>query len=118
MITNITLSDKVYRSLKWFTVLFMPAFGAAYFSLSKIWGLPAAEEVVGTCAVISTFLGALLGVSSKNYNSSDAQYDGELKVETNPTTGKLVYALELNADPSDLREMSKVSFKVIDVDEV
>lgn len=62
------LSNKVYDVLKWIAIICLPAISALYFGLSQIWGLPFGEEVVGTIALISTFLGALLGISSANYN--------------------------------------------------
>jgi len=62
------LDNKVYDVLKWIALIVLPAIGALYFGLAKIWGLPYGEEIVGTITVIDTFLGALLGVSTNNYN--------------------------------------------------
>ena len=62
------LDNKVYDILKWIALIVLPAIGALYFGLAKIWGLPYGEEIVGTITVIDTFLGALLGVSTNNYN--------------------------------------------------
>ena len=62
------LNNKVYDILKWIALIVLPAIGALYFGLAKIWGLPYGEEIVGTITVIDTFLGALLGVSTNNYN--------------------------------------------------
>ena len=60
--------NKVYDILKWVALILLPAVGALYFGLSQIWGFPYGEEIVGTLAVIDTFLGALLGISTMNYN--------------------------------------------------
>lgn len=62
------LSNKVYDILKWIAMIFLPALGALYFGLSQIWGFPYGEEIVGTISIIDTFLGALLGISTMNYN--------------------------------------------------
>lgn len=62
------LSNKVYNILKWIAMIFLPALGALYFGLSQIWGFPYGEEIVGTISIIDTFLGALLGISTMNYN--------------------------------------------------
>ena len=62
-----TFDNKTYDALKWVAQIFLPALGTLYFALAKIWGLPAAEEVVGTIVALDAFLGALLGISSKNY---------------------------------------------------
>ena len=62
------LNNKTYDILKWIAQILLPALGTLYFALSKIWGLPFATEVVGTIAAVDTFLGAILGISSINYN--------------------------------------------------
>lgn len=62
------LNNKTYDILKWIAQILLPALGTLYFALSKIWGFPFATEVVGTIAAVDTFLGAVLGISSINYN--------------------------------------------------
>lgn len=62
------LPDKVYNVLKWATMVGLPGVATLYFALASIWGLPYAEEVVGTLAAVTTFMGAMLGVSTYNYN--------------------------------------------------
>lgn len=62
------LDNKTYDILKWIALIVLPALGALYFGLARIWGLPYGEEIVGTITVIDTFLGALLGISTNNYN--------------------------------------------------
>lgn len=62
------LNNKVYDILKWIVIIVMPAIGTLYFALSEIWGLPAATQVVGTITAITVFLGAILGVSTVQYN--------------------------------------------------
>ena len=61
------LCNKTYDVIKWIAQLGLPALGTLYAALSGIWGLPYAEQVVGTILAVDTFLGALLGVSSANY---------------------------------------------------
>lgn len=62
------LSNSNYDWLKWVAQIFLPAFGTLYFALAQIWGLPYAEQVVGTITAIDAFLGALLGISTHFYN--------------------------------------------------
>lgn len=62
------MSNRTYDILKWIAQILLPALGTLYFALSKIWGFPFATEVVGTIAAIDTFLGAVLGISTANYN--------------------------------------------------
>lgn len=105
------LSDGSYHLGKQLVQVYIPAASALYFGLGSIWGLPAVEQVVGTLAVVATFLGVCLGLSSKQYDVSEAAYDGKVMVETNETGGKL-FSLELDGDPTEIEQKSSVSFKV------
>ena len=67
------LSNKAYDILKWIAQILLPAIDTLYFALARIWGLPLAEEIVGTITAVDAFLGVLLGISSANYYK-----DGEL----------------------------------------
>ena len=62
------LPDKIYDILKWVTMIVLPALATAYVGLSAIWGWPFADEIAKTTAVICTLLGALLGISTAQYN--------------------------------------------------
>lgn len=61
------MNDKLYNSLKYLCQIALPALGSLYFGLAQIWNLPFAEQVVGTIACITTFIGVLIGVSSYRY---------------------------------------------------
>lgn len=63
------LSNKTYDILKWIAQIALPALGSLYFGLAQIWGFPFGEEIVGTIAVVDTFLGALLKISTEQYNN-------------------------------------------------
>lgn len=105
-------SNRVYDILKWTAQVFLPAFGAAYYSLAEIWHLPNATEVVGTIVVVDTFLGALLGISTVAYNKSDAPYDGVIHVGSEGED-RDVYSLVMNDYPNELPKRSSVTFKVV-----
>ena len=62
------LSDKVYDILKWIVMVVIPAVTTGYVGLSSIWGWPYADEIAKTSAVVCTLLGALLGISTAQYN--------------------------------------------------
>lgn len=64
------LEDKTYNYLKWIAMIVLPAIGTLYFALAAIWGLPFGEQIVGTITAIDAFLGAILGISTSNYNRS------------------------------------------------
>ena len=65
------LQDKVYDALKWIVMIAIPALTTAYVGLSGIWGWPYAEEVAKTSAVVCVLLGALLGISTAQYNKQE-----------------------------------------------
>lgn len=65
---NLHLPDKIYDILKWIVVIVLPACGSLWAGLSKIWSLPYASEIPATIMVICTFLGAILCISTAEYN--------------------------------------------------
>ncbi len=62
------LNDKVYDVLKWVTMIVIPALATAYVGFAGIWGWPLADEIAKSATVICTLLGALLGISTAQYN--------------------------------------------------
>lgn len=101
-----TLSDKTYNRLKWIAQYLLPALAALWLGLAKVWNLPLGSEIGATISLIDVFLGAVLGISSKNY-----QGDGSLVINTEDPE-KDIYSLELNGDIADLSEKKSVTFKV------
>ena len=72
------MSNKVYDVLKYIALILLPALGTLYFALAKIWGLPYATEIVGTISAVDAFLGAMLQISTDQYNKQEKQPpDGE-----------------------------------------
>lgn len=67
------LTNKAYDVLKFVAQILLPALGTLYFALAKIWGFPYAAEIVGTISAVDAFLGALLGISTANYNKEQAE---------------------------------------------
>lgn len=64
------LPNRVYDILKWIVMILIPALTTAYVGMAAIWGWPYATEVAKTSAVICTLLGALLGISTAEYNKT------------------------------------------------
>lgn len=114
--TAIMLSNRAYDKMKWVTTLVLPAFGTLYFTIAAIWGLPRADEVVGTTVAVSAFMGAVLGLSARAYEKSGDKFDGDLVVMDQPD-GTKVMSLELTKldDPLQVAEQKQVVFKVKDM---
>ncbi|MBO7670962.1 MAG: phage holin [Oscillospiraceae bacterium] len=70
------IPDKIYDLLKWLTMIVLPALATAYVGLASIWGWPYADEVAKTTAVVCTLLGALLGISTAQYNKQQPPDSG------------------------------------------
>ena len=64
------LSNETYDILKYIAQIVLPALGTLYAALSGIWGLPYGDQVTGTIMAIDTFLGALLLISTNQYNKT------------------------------------------------
>ena len=62
------LSNNAYDVLKFIAQILLPAIGTMYFALAQIWNFPYAEEITGTLAAVDTFLGAVLRISTAQYN--------------------------------------------------
>ena len=107
---NTLFSNRVYDQLKFVAVILLPALGALYFGLAGIWGLPSAEEVVGTIVVIDTFLGVVLQISTNQYTNSGARFDGSITIQPSEEEGH--DELGISLDPKALAKKDEVVVKV------
>lgn len=105
------VSNATYDRLKWVALVALPALGALYFAVAPLWDLPKPQEVVGTIVAIDTFLGLLLNVATKNYNKSDAKFDGALHVDDQDN--RLIHQLEITTPPEDLGKKDAIILKVV-----
>ena len=103
-------NDKLYNRLKFLCQILLPALGTLYFALAGIWGLPSADEVVGTILAVDTFLGIVLGISTSQYNKSELKYDGAIQVSEPDERGGRE-ATMLMDQPLDLSK-GEVTFKI------
>lgn len=68
------LSNRAYDILKYVALIALPALAVAYGKLAVVWGLPYAEQIPETIGILDTLLGALLMISTAQYNKDK---DGE-----------------------------------------
>lgn len=61
-------NDTFYSILKWFSLVCLPAAATLYNIIAVLWNLPYASEISKTVIAVSAFLGALIGVSTAEYN--------------------------------------------------
>ena len=69
------LSNSWYDWMKYLTIIVLPAIGTLYTGLSKIWSLPYAAEIPATIMVVCTFLGAILCISTAQYNQAQGKHE-------------------------------------------
>lgn len=62
-------NSKTYNVLKYLSLVVFDALGLAYEQLAEVWNLPYGTEVMRTCVIVSTLIGALIGLSSHKFNS-------------------------------------------------
>ena len=63
------LNDKLYNILKWIALIAIPALAVFVKTTGNAWGIMYIDEIVTTLNALGTFLGALICVSTVNYNS-------------------------------------------------
>lgn len=109
-----------YDTLNNLVKIVLPGLGALYFAIAAIWGLPYAEEVVGTLAAIAVFGGTLLTLSKRSYDKelsarkANLPYDGALVLnDSNPDNDS--YRIQIDSDLPELMKQDVVVLKVKDL---
>lgn len=102
------MSNRTYDFLKYIAQIVLPGTATLYFTVAALWGLPKADEVVGTIVAIDTFMGVLLQLSSSKYKGPD--YDGSIAVKE--TENKITFVLEPSSDMGDWRSKDEVRLKI------
>ena len=62
------LGNKAYDILKWVALICIPALATFYCALAPVWGWPYADQISKTANAVCVLLGALLGISTAQYN--------------------------------------------------
>lgn len=76
------MKSSTYDRLKWVSLVFLPALASLYFALGEVWHFPMVPQVVGTITIVDTFLGLLIGKTSKDFREkiSDTEFMGHLTI--------------------------------------
>lgn len=69
------MSNRLYDILKKIALVVLPATATFVFSLSAIFNWAWGETAVGVITAVDTFLGALLGISTAQYNKVQKNED-------------------------------------------
>lgn len=98
------MNNKTYDTLKRVALIIIPALATFVSAAGVVWGIPYTNEVTATITAFGVFLGASLGVSSKNYTP---ETHGNLVV----TKHDDVYA-DFAAEPANLKDGDTIVLKV------
>lgn len=98
------MTNKTYDILKYVALLIMPAFATFVNGVGIVWGIPHTNEVTATITALGVFIGAALGISSKNY---EPETHGNLVVTKNDD----VYA-DFASEPNNLKDGDTIVLKV------
>lgn len=105
------LSNVNYAFARQSATIILPAIGTLYFMLAGIWGLPYADNIVGSIAALNLFVGVLVGVAKKIYDDTGGKYDGTVDVEITED-GTKRFSLNLDSDPDTLDSKNEITFRV------
>jgi hypothetical protein len=111
------LSGKTYDFLKFVAQVLLPALGTLYFAVAGVWGLPFADQVVGTVLAVDTFLGVILGISTAQYRASNAlsavnaDVDGVMTIHQQDENAGMLQ-LEFADHPNVLTKKDRVTLEV------
>nr|DAF69212.1 MAG TPA: holin [Caudoviricetes sp.] len=98
------MNNQTYDILKRVALIIIPALATFVNAVGIVWGVPYTNEATATITAFGVFLGASLGVSSKNY---EPETHGDLVV----TKHNEVYA-DFAAEPADLKDGDTIVLKV------
>ena len=63
------MSNKVYDILKWITLVFLPALTTLTGVILNCFNVSCTDIVLTIMTAVTTFMGAVLGISNINYNN-------------------------------------------------
>ena len=98
------MRNQSYDILKRVALIVIPALATFVNAVGIVWGVPHTNEVTATITAFGVFLGAALGISSKNYTP---ETHGDLVV----TKHDDVYA-DFAANPANLKDGDTIVLKV------
>lgn len=98
------MNDRTYDILKRIALIVIPALATFVNATGIVWGVPYTNEITATITACGVFLGAALGISSRNYTS---ETHGNLVV----TDSNDVYA-DFVHEPEKLKDGDTIVLKV------
>ena len=98
------MNNRTYDIIKYVALLIIPALATFVNAVGIVWGIPYTNEATATLTAFGVFLGATLGITSKNYTP---ETHGNLVV----TKHEDVYA-DFASEPTNLKDGDTIVLKV------
>lgn len=98
------MNNQTYDILKRVALIVIPALATFVNAVGIVWGVPYTTEATATITALGVFLGAVLGISSSNY---EPETHGNLVV----TKHDDVYA-DFASEPTNLKDGDTIVLKV------
>lgn len=112
------ISNEAYAVIKWVAQYLLPGLATLVFALGGTWEWDNTTQIVGTITAFDLFLGGLLGLAKKRYDSiegPEGKFDGTAKViNVDPEEG--VYTINMQVS-TRLDEVQKQGELVLRVEE-
>lgn len=67
------MPDKIYNVLKWVVLICIPALTTAYVGFDSLFNWGHGDIVAKASAIICTLIGALIGISTAEYNKEKSE---------------------------------------------
>lgn len=106
------IPPKLYDFLKFIAFVILPGLATLFLALVPLLHWDAGALAAGIATALDTFLGTVLGKSSKNYKEADPQAYGDLVFRTNENGEADVSRIEINRENPVFNVGSKVYLTV------
>lgn len=107
---DFTLPAKLYNFIKYLVLIVLPALTTLWVVLANVWNWDYMTNVSATMTAVTAFLGTIVGISAKNFNTNE-KFVGETYLKPTDQGWKRVF--NVTADEIDPNR-KEISFKVVD----
>lgn len=106
-------SNKYYDLLKYICIVVLPALATFVLALFLLLGLDGGATIAGVITLVDTLLGTMLGISTRNYNQDDSNFDGFLEPNgIHEDTGLPNLKMVVTSTPHEILQSKRVRLKV------
>lgn len=110
--TGFTIPPKLYNFLKYIALVVLPALAALIIGIGVLLHWEAGTAVAGVVTLVDTFLGAILGKSSSNFQQQDRQVVGDLVFGTDQDGNAYAKKLSITKENPIFEDQSQVVLNV------